>query len=368
MTIVFLSPHFGTHGGVRIIIEHLARAALAEGHHVSAVVDGGAEGAPIEAVEVPLYPFPSRVSELRRVWRFARRFPVSLLRTARAVRAAAPDVVSIHCTRQFAPCVALLRHLSRVPHVLSLQEGALPPGMPENRRLARLLVRSVDAVAACSTEAARYTAALEPSARVVVIPNGFSPQEFEASTVQSHPRRFILGVGRLEHQKGFDLLIRALPRLGHDDVDLLLAGDGSRRRALGELASAEGVGSRVYFLGTTDRATTVSLLRGSSVVACPSRFEGLPLVCVEALAARRPVVAAAVNGIPEVIRPHETGILVPPEDPQALAEGLREALSKPAMMETFATRGEALVRRTYSWDVVAPAYLRLCAQVSSQSK
>jgi len=145
--VLFFSPHYGTMGGVRSIIDALARTARSAGHDVAAVVDGDAARAPGQAVAVRLYPFPARAREIRRLRRFAQKFPVGSMRLVAAVRGAAPDVVSVHCMRRFAPYAALLRRATGVPQVLNLQEGALPPGMPENPGLFRLLARTADAVA-----------------------------------------------------------------------------------------------------------------------------------------------------------------------------------------------------------------------------
>src|SRR5213080_4812581 len=283
--LLFFSPHYGTVGGVRSIIDALAAAARAAGHEVSAIVDGGGAGTFGRERDLLLYPFPARARELRRLRRFAQKFPLRAMRLVSAVRAAAPDVVSVHCTRRFAPYVAVLRRATGVPHVLSLQEAALPPGQPENPGLFRMLVRAADAVAACSEEAAAYASTVGGARRVVVVPNGYDPGELEGAGSFPHPRAYVLGVGRLEAQKGFDLLIEAVARLARPDVDLLLAGDGSARDELAALAARHGVADRVRFLGETDRAVTVALLKGAALVACPSRFEGLPLVCIEALAA-----------------------------------------------------------------------------------
>src|SRR5213594_1259122 len=227
--LLFFSPHYGTVGGVRSIIDALAAAARAAGHEVSAIVDGGGAGTFGRERELLLYPFPARARELRRLRRFAQKFPRRAVRLVSAVRAAAPDVVSVHCTRRFAPYVAVLRRATGVPHVLSLQEGALPPGMPENPGLFRLLVRAADAT--------RFGGAR----RVEIVPNGYDPAEFRPGSPFPHPRPYVLGLGRLEAQKGFDLLLEALARPGAPALDLVLAGEGAARPELKALARARGL-------------------------------------------------------------------------------------------------------------------------------
>jgi glycosyltransferase involved in cell wall biosynthesis len=366
--LLFLSPHYGTVGGVRIIVDALGQAARAAGHDVAAVVDGDAANAPGAGREMRLYPFPARAREFRRLRRFARRFPVSAARLVGAVRHFAPDVVSIHCMRRFAPYAALVRRLTGVPQVLNLQEGMLPPGTPENVGLFRMLVRSADMVAACSDEAARYAWDIGGARRVSVVPNGYHPEEFEAGGIYSHPRPYVLGLGRLEWQKGFDVLIEALARVDRPDLDLLLAGDGAARADLDARARARGIGRRVHFLGTTDRHTTVALLRSAALVACPSRFEGAPLVCIEAFAARRPIVASAVNGIPELVRNSETGFVVPCDDASALASAIERILAQPDEALRLAARGHDEVVLRHPWSIVASRYLALCAEAARESR
>jgi phosphatidylinositol alpha-mannosyltransferase/D-inositol-3-phosphate glycosyltransferase len=355
-------------GGVRLIVDALARAAGAAGHVVGAAVDADARAVPgvAAAFDVPLYPFPAAAGELKRLRRFGRRFPVAVVRLVRAVRRFAPDVVSVHAIRRFGPYAAAVRRLTGVPQVLSLQEAALPPGMPENVRLFRMLVHAADVVAACSRESAEYAVRVGGARAVEVVPNGYDPAEFAPAAGFVHPRPYVLGVGRLEAQKGFDVLVRAVARLERRDVDVLLAGEGSQRRALETLAAAEGVADRVRCLGTMDRAATISLLRGATVVACPSRFEGLPLVCVEALAAARPVVGSTVNGIPEIVRHEETGLLVPPDDPAALARALERLLAAPELAARLGARGREVVERDFAWERVTGTYLGVCGRLAER--
>ena len=362
--LLFLSPHYGSQGGVRLVIDAVAAAARAAGHEVTAVTDVDAPSSALHACPVRLYPFPERARDWRRLRRFVRKFPAGVVRLVRAVRRLDPDVVSVHCARTFAPYAAALRGLTRVPQVVTLHEGALPPGKPAHERLVRLLVRSADVVTAVSHEGAAYAARVggRPDARVLT--NGYDPSEFRAAAPYRHARPYVLGVGRLETQKGFDVLIDALAQLAGDRVDLLLAGEGSERGRLEVRAAVCGVAERVHLLGETDRARTIALLRGAAVVACPSRWEGLPLVCIEALAAGRPVVATAVNGIPEIVRDGETGTLVAPDDAAALAASIQQVLHAPEAAAAIAERGRAMVEADRPWSKVTGEWLDVLTEAA----
>jgi len=361
--LLFVSPHYGAVGGIRFVIDACADAALRAAHSVAGILDADVEQFPGPARALRLYPFPERASDLRRLRRFGRRFPVAGVRLLAAVRRFAPDVVNVHCVRRFAPYAALLRRVTRVPQIVTLHEAALPPAFAQNRGLFQLLVRSGHLVVACSEDVARYARQVGGAPPVAVVPNGYDPEEFAAGRAYAHPRRYVLGVGRLEPQKGFDVLIDAVARLGHPDLDVLIAGEGSRRETLEALARERGLASRIRFLGLVDRATCVALLRSAAVVACPSRFEGMPLLCIEALAAGRPIVASAVNGVPEIVRDGDTGVLVAPEDPVALAQALARILGSPAEAERLGQRGREWVGTHHTWSVVTRRFLDLCSEL-----
>jgi glycosyltransferase involved in cell wall biosynthesis len=169
-------------------------------------------------------------------------------------------------------------------------------------------------------------------ARVRVVPNGAELPDEEREARAARRLREQLGAtaarplwvcaGRLEEQKGQDVLLDALAALRGRDRDfvVLLAGDGSQRAALERRAAALGLGERVRFPGQVDDLGP--LLAAADAVVMPSRWEGMPLVLLEALARARPVVASAVGGVPEVAVDGEHARLVPPGDADALAQAL----------------------------------------------
>jgi glycosyltransferase involved in cell wall biosynthesis len=134
----------------------------------------------------------------------------------------------------------------------------------------------------------------------------------------------VMGLGRLIRIKGFDLAVRALPRVSGaiPAARLLLVGDGPERPALEGLAASLGVADRLRMTGET--SDVAAHLAAADAVVVPSRNEGMGRVLVEAMALGRPVVATAVGGIPAVIADAECGRLIAPDDPEALADALVE--------------------------------------------
>jgi glycosyltransferase involved in cell wall biosynthesis len=126
----------------------------------------------------------------------------------------------------------------------------------------------------------------------------------------------------------------------------VLVGEGRERPGLEAQARALGVAERVRFLGHRDDVP--ELLAACDVFVLPSRYEGLPLSVLEAMAAAKPVVATAIEGTDEVVLHGETGLLVPPAAPSALAQGIRAVLADRALAARMGQAGRARVCREFS--------------------
>ena len=160
--------------------------------------------------------------------------------------------------------------------------------------------------------------------KAVTVYNGVPLPPLEASEC----RYDILLIGSLRSgAKGADLLLRAVARLGNELVPhgVAIAGAGRLLPELVRLRDRLGLAGRVHFLG--NRSDIPDLLAESRLLAMPSRWEGLPMALLEAMAAAKPVVAARVGGIPEVISDGRNGRLVPPGNVDALAEAMRDLLT-----------------------------------------
>jgi glycosyltransferase involved in cell wall biosynthesis len=175
-----------------------------------------------------------------------------------------------------------------------------------------------------------------PANRIDWLPN-FAPDLAGGVKLARTAPRVALAMGRLHPNKGFDIAIRALPRM--PQAELWLAGEGPERAALEALARSEGVAERVRMLGW--RNDQASLLASADLLLCPSRHEPLGNVVLEAWSAARPVVAAAAQGPSELIAHGATGLLVPVDDALALAEAANSVLDDANRAASLGQRGRA---------------------------
>ena len=199
-----------------------------------------------------------------------------------------------------------------------------------------------------------------PAARVVELPNFLEERAFHhvASELRSARRRswgvpqgaFLIGtVARLAPVKNHAMVLRALRHLD-EDVHLVLVGAGPSRRELEELARELHVDRRVHFTGELVEADNLQQFFDVSVLC--SRSEGFPNAIIEALAAGCPVVATPVGGVPEVIIDRETGVLVPLDQPDALAASVQELRGDAALRKRLSEAGLARARGNYHQTVV----------------
>ena len=194
------------------------------------------------------------------------------------------------------------------------------------------LLRSATWVTTCSeTLRTQLTRTVpEVASRVSAIPNAVEPPTRAPSAAPWDPPR-LLCLGRLVRQKGFDVAIAAFARLRDrfPHARLTVAGDGPERQALERLAIELGARDRTEFLGMVPPPRVSEVLDAATVVLMPSRFEGLPLVAIEAALAARTIVATPVGGLQEIVVDRETGRLVAVDDPIALADAVAELLDQP---------------------------------------
>jgi phosphatidylinositol alpha-mannosyltransferase len=270
-----------------------------------------------------------------------------------ALRSFGPDLVHAH--EPFAPSTAMLATLrSRSPvvatfHAFTERSALYSAAAPFLRPVwARLRVRIAVSQAAAEFVGSRFRDGLR------VIPNGCDVDLFgKASPLDGLPSgRRMLWVGRLDEQKGFPVAVRAFDRLAAEfpDLTFLVVGEGRDRAAVSTLPT--GPRSRVLMAGAVPHDELPAYMAGADVFLAPALGqESFGIVLVEAMAAGIPVVASDIAGYREVVRRDVDGILVPPGDHAALAEGVRRVLSDPALAARLREAGRSRAER-FRWSAV----------------
>ncbi|MBW3553805.1 MAG: glycosyltransferase family 4 protein [Gemmatimonadetes bacterium] len=209
---------------------------------------------------------------------------------------------------------------------------------------------------------------LAPDAELHVVGAGVGEEFF---AVERREGDYLLFFGRLDvFQKGLDTLLEAYAglrgRQGAATPPLLVAGRGKDAEVVERMARELGVADHVRLLGPVSDARRLELLAGARVLLMPSRFEGFGLVAAEAMAAGVPLVASRAGSLPEVVDAPRGGVLVPPEDPEALAGAVGALLDDDRRRAELSASARESARR-YLWQSVADRHLRFLERVARES-
>lgn len=336
-------------GGLETVVSTLAAAQRRSGHTVvvaptlSAPGDGWNFAASLEHADVELVPLtvPRRgyLRERALIRGLCRSHGVNIVHT----HGYRSDIVGGHAG-----------HESGVPIVTTVH--GFTGGGWKNRgyeRLQRLAFRRFDAVVAVSRKQAdELRASGVPAQRLHVVPNALAVHPAPLSRTDARralelPAEGLIAgwVGRVSREKGIDVFIDALASIQDRIIQAAILGDGPERTT--ESARAESIApSRFLWLGSIPDAARY--FAAFDLFVLSSRTEGLPMVMLEAMAAGTPIVTANVGGIPDLLSPAE-GMLVPPDDPNALAAAIRATLDDPAAAQARARA--ALLRQRTEFDV-----------------
>ena len=216
-----------------------------------------------------------------------------------------------------------------------------------------------------------------PAGRVRVIHNGIDTTEYAPDPRTDVLERYgvdparpsVIFVGRITRQKGVPVLLHAAAGLDPAAQLVLCAGQPDTPELAAEVeglvadlrAARSGV---IWIPEMLPKRAVIQLLSHATVFACPSLYEPLGIVNLEAMACGTAVVASAVGGIPEVVSDGETGLLVPPDDPEALAVALNALLGDPARADAFGRAGRERAVAEFGWQAVAAQTADLYAELA----
>jgi glycosyltransferase involved in cell wall biosynthesis len=269
---------------------------------------------------------------------------------------------------------AAAARLLNLPHVITMH-GGVNVGDALRRRIAlRWAMRQSDhtVVVSRATQTQFATALHVDESRFSVVPNGVPAASGDAARVRAEfgigkNESVLLAVGTLEHHKGHRVLLEALTRLSSAGVGkrwkLIIAGGrgGDQHQALLAYIRENGLSERVTI--ALNRSDIADLLALADIFVMPSLWEGLPMALLEAMVARKAIVASAIAGIPEAILDGREGVLVPPGDAAALADALRLLFADPARRAVLGDVAAARAEREFTVAVMAERYEALYAGI-----
>ncbi len=307
--------------------------------------------------------------------------PGAWLRLRALARAA--DLVHAHGARAALFARLAVASLPRRPRLLYTIHGFAAPHYGAARRTAllaseRLLAPWTDGIIAVSQAERRDVLAARVCApsRVTVVPNGIARAPFDDVRAQRSAVRAALGIApeapliitvcRLYRPRDFSTLLHALHALAErlPDVQLVIAGDGPYWCEIEALSRTLALAERVHLLGL--RHDVPALLGASDLfVLATAGWEGLPLTLLEAMAAGLPAVASRVGGIPEALAEGETGLIVPPGDPEALAEAMGRMLSDVTLSRRMGQAGQARVATHFTLERMASQIMNIYERLLS---
>ncbi|MGP3925672.1 glycosyltransferase [Streptomyces sp. 8N616] len=353
-------------GGVARVVTDLVRSQTRAGlHALVACPPGGALGEAAAAAGASVLRWPARREP-------GPHLPLETLRLARLIRRTGPDLVHAHSAK--AGLVARLAVRGRIPTVFQPHAWSFEAVGGTAAELALYWERFAARWAArllCVSEDERQRGRdAGVTGRWAVIRNGVDTEHFRPAdraageraragltALRELPRQapLVVCVGRLCRQKGQDVLLRAWPSVAAavPGAVLALVGDGPARDELRGAAPP-----RVLFAGET--AEPAAWYAAADLVVLPSRWEGMALAPLEAMACGRPVVVTGVTGARESLPPgHADRCLVPPEDPEALARAVTALLLGPGLRDTFGRQAQEHVRDSHDVRRTAAAVARL---------
>ena len=283
----------------------------------------------------------------------------------------------LHCHGVYPPGYvgASFSRITGIPLVITPHGGDLKPnadGYIINKRITsriRQTFNSARAVTSISSDIKKrvFHLGADPN-KTYLIPDGIFLDEFKASAEHQQTcgtdSRYILYLGRLEKDKGVDVLIKAFPAIKkeHPDIKLKIAGEGKEMNTLKTLADKLHIGHSIDFLGIIRGGNKIQALRNALLLVCPSRSEAFGIVILEAFAAGIPVIASRVGGIPEIIEDKVNGLLAEPDNPEQLSSKI-DLLLKDHELRNHFVRSALITVSRYDWYLIVNQYINIYRKI-----
>jgi len=375
MEICILIPSFlPTIGGAEIGAYELAKQLYRKGHRISVIAPKYKKGwrnyEKIEGIDVYRYPLLLRLPRLTELIRvlFSFLFIGNLLRKIR------PDVLNMHYVVPTGFAGQFWANKLHLPTVLTLiGNDVYDPYRPLSKLyypFMKKVMRQTNFITALSSfvKNVLLNEFDVPENKIRIIPYGIEIDKFHPNVDGTDTRRkynisdnekLIITVQRLHPRKGVQYFIKAAREVLRkmDNVKFLVIGNGQEQEYLIDLSNRLKLTGKVIFTGEIENSRLNKYYAAADLFAFHTIHEGLGIVLLEAIASGKPVVTTTAGGTVDVVRDGVNGLLVPPEDSNALANAILKLLAKPGLMEETGKAGRRIAEREFNWSLIADRYL-----------
>ncbi len=289
--------------------------------------------------------------------------PLTLIKLGLIIKSIKPDIVNLHYIAENAFFYLVVRKFLKSKFIVNIHGSDIDRCLQRSffaRWLTRITLKEADYVLSNSDYLLCQAKKICPEVAVKSrrVENGIDLKRFDNFDKYKNNSKYILSIGNISFNKGFDILIKAFNRVHFKcpDLNLLIVGEGSGKTKCEKIVSEFGIGDSVKFLGKIKHSKIPMFLRGCEIFVLPSRKEAFGIVLLEAMAVAKSIVATRVGGVPEVVKEGENAILVEPDSPEDLASGIINVLENPDLAERFGKKSKEIVKE-FTWDKIVDKYI-----------
>lgn len=366
-------------GGGSSVLQYAVHYLTEEHGHAVTVITSSFRGLPrrqgFGRAHVIRVPAVRRYQDFCAVWELVT-FGVSALLLALVfVPRWKPDLIQAYFALPGGWVARVLKLFYRVPYVLYFGGSDMPGANPSRyknlypfiRGITRWVWRGAEVSTVCSAGLLELGRALDPVHDFRLVPNGVELARFVPVERPPNPAVKILLIGRLIPRKGFQYVVRALPRLReltNVPFEIEVVGTGAMRRHLDDLAASLGVSHLLKYVGTIPYEKLQLAYQGADIFALTSESEGMPCATLEAMGCGLPIVTTDVAGNQEIVYEGVNGFLIPIGDTEKLAQSLAWLIRDPALRRRLGAESRRLVQ-PYEWREIVRRYNSIFTEVVS---
>ncbi len=349
--LLFCDKYLPDIGGVELFIQQLSKNLTSSGHGV-VIVSNKSNDLPgheiIDNIHVYRFNFALPRSLLT--------YPYTLYDLALITKDYKINLINLHFVSSNGFFAAALSKHTNIPLITSLHGNDIQQ-FPHNSVVQKHILISIlkhsKMVTANSKALLEQARVFYPDFKGTVIPSPIETEDYEEPSESN--KKFIFSMGRFEHKKGFDILIKSFIFMKDEDVELWIAGRGHEFEKCKNLIWSFNLGDKVKLMGYQERSEIIKLYKECLFFVLPARKAPCDRAMLEAMVAGKALIVSNVDGVPEMIK-SDIGILVQPEHPKALAEAMIGLLHDDDLRKKFEINGRKRVLEMCNWNRITKMY------------